>query len=335
MRNRSKFHTVRLGALAATLLAAVAIPSLNASGAPPATDATLLASGIEDLTNPGTTIGPDGALYVTQGASGSIARVDRQTGAVTPFADGLPPAVFPVGGVADVAFVDGTAYAIVTIVGTDVGGSSIVGLYRLDGPGTWSVVADIGQWSIDNPSPSDVFIPSGVHYALDFQQGRFLVTDGHHNRVLAVTLDGQISEELSFGNVVPTGLETRGHTTIVALAGPVPHVPEDGMAVASTKHAPDPAVVANGARLLVDVEYGPGGTLFGLSQGYFEPGNGEGSPANPDTGALMYADSDGTFRTALDGLDRPTSFEIVGNTAYVVTLDGEIWQIDHLERSTR
>jgi hypothetical protein len=30
----------------------------------------------------------------------------------------------------------------------------------------------------------------------------------------------------------------------------------------------------------------------------------------------------------MDGLDRPTSLEFIGDTAYVVTLTGEIWRID-------
>ena len=30
------------------------------------------------------------------------------------------------------------------------------------------------------------------------------------------------------------------------------------------------------------------------------------------------------------GLDRPTSLEFIGNTAYVVTLTGEIWTIDNV-----
>jgi hypothetical protein len=29
-------------------------------------------------------------------------------------------------------------------------------------------------------------------------------------------------------------------------------------------------------------------------------------------------------------LDRPTSLELIGNTAYVVTLTGEIWKIDNV-----
>jgi hypothetical protein len=35
-----------------------------------------------------------------------------------------------------------------------------------------------------------------------------------------------------------------------------------------------------------------------------------------------------TFTVLVDGLDRPTSLEFIGNTAYVVTLTGEIWKID-------
>jgi len=52
----------------------------------------------------------------------------------------------------------------------------------------------------------------------------------------------------------------------------------------------------------------------------------------PFTGALVQANEDGTFTVILGGLDRPTSLEFIGNTAYVVTLTGEIWKIDGLSR---
>jgi len=42
------------------------------------------------------------------------------------------------------------------------------------------------------------------------------------------------------------------------------------------------------------------------------------------------ANGNGTFTTVAQGLDRPTSLEIVNNTAYVVTLGGEIWTIDNI-----
>jgi hypothetical protein len=85
--------------------------------------------------------------------------------------------------------------------------------------------------------------------------------------------------------------------------------------------------VASGSRLLVDVEFGRGGRLYALSQGDFLPGNPEGSPALPNTGALVKVNRDGTFTVVAEGLNQPTSLEFIGKTAYVVTLGGEIWRI--------
>jgi hypothetical protein len=56
----------------------------------------------------------------------------------------------------------------------------------------------------------------------------------------------------------------------------------------------------------------------------------EGAPALPNTGALVRVDGKGAFTVLTDGLDRPTSLEIIKNTAYVVTLGGEIWTIDNI-----
>ena len=46
----------------------------------------------------GSTIGPDGALYVTEGAIGRVSRIDRHSGEVTTFASGLPPSLIGIGG---------------------------------------------------------------------------------------------------------------------------------------------------------------------------------------------------------------------------------------------
>ena len=83
----------------------------------------------------------------------------------------------------------------------------------------------------------------------------------------------------------------------------------------------------------MDVEFGRGRTLYALSQGFFVPGHPEGSPAEPDTGALVEVNNDGTFTEVFAPLDRPTSLEFIGNTAYVVTLGGEIWKIRQRRRS--
>jgi hypothetical protein len=88
--------------------------------------------------------------------------------------------------------------------------------------------------------------------------------------------------------------------------------------------------VAGPARLVVDVERGRGQTLFVLSQGTGSVG--PGLPADHDTGKLLRVDGNGGFTdpAVATGLDQPTSLEIIGNTAYVVTLSGAIWKIGEI-----
>ena len=308
--------------------------------------AELLVKGLEG--GSGSTLGPGGALYVTEAAAGRISRVDPLTGEIATFASGLPkPPEYPFGGAVNVAFIGTTAYALVTLVGSDVGGSDIVGIYRVDGPDKFTVVADIGKFSEDNPPNTDFFVPTGVQYSLEPYRGGFLVTDGHHNRVLRVTLDGEVTELIAFDNIVSTGLAVSDDTVYVSEAGPVPHLPQNGKVVSfelklphcginarpahgssKTKKGCPVKKVASGAPLLVDVEFGRGHRLYALSQGEGSPGAPEGSPAVPNTGALVEVKGDGTFTVVTDGLDRPTSLEFIGDTAYVVTITGEIWRID-------
>jgi hypothetical protein len=319
----------RSGWLVLLVLGLLALVAPAAAGATPRTGdptAHRLVTGLQG--GSGSTIGPDGALYVTESAAGRVTRVDPRTGVTTTFASGLPTLIPAVGfgGPVDVAFLGRTAYVLVTLVGPDVGGSDMVGIYRVDGPDSFTVVADIGAFSIANPPATSFDVPSGVQYALQAYRGGFLVTDGHHNRVLRVTRDGQVSELIAFGNIVPTGLEVRGRTIYMAEAGPVPHLPEDGKVVAFRPNSTSVREVASGAPLLVDVEFGRGHRLYALSQGVGSGGP-EGSPALPNTGALVKVNRDGTFTVVIDRLNQPTSLEFIGRTAYVVTLGGEIWKI--------
>ena len=41
----------------------------------------------------------------------------------------------------------------------------------------------------------------------------------------------------------------------------------------------------------------------------------------------MKVDRDSHFTVVIDGLNQPTSLELIGKTAYVVTLGGEVWKI--------
>lgn len=311
----------------------------TANAKPAAPDISVLATFGTNLGS-GSTIGPGGALYVADGNAGSVVRIDPRTGDVSTYAVGLPVQVLGIGGAMDVAFVGDTAYVLVTLVGGDIVGvgsfgDSTVGIYRLEDDGSFTVIADIGTWSEDRPPGTDFFITTGVQYSLETFRSGFLVTDGHHNRVLHVTRDGDISELVTFGNIVPTGLETSGSRVYVGQTGPIPHVPADGKIVSFGARSSTVTDVAQGAAMIVDVEMGRGHQLYALSQGVWD-GVAEGSPASPDTGRLVTVEDDGTMTPVVDGqgdeivLDRPTSLEFRGTTAYVVSLSGTVYKIENL-----
>ncbi len=292
----------------------------------------------------GSTIGPDGALYVTDGSAGSVLRVDRRTGRITTYGTGLPTKAFAtdIGGPVDLVFVGRTAYVLVTLVSGQILGAEggpfgdpndKNGIYRLERGGAFRLVADIGQWSVDHPPVPDFFVDTGVHYAMESYRGGFLVTDGHHNRVLWVSGRGSIREVATFGNVVPAGLEVTKGSVFLTQLGPIPHEPADGKVFALRRSGA--AEIASGASMLVDVERGPNGRLYALSQGQWNQ-VGEGSPAYENTGRLLIVRRDGSLAPVVDKrgrelvLDRPTSMEIVGDTAYVVSVDGAIYKVVNL-----
>jgi hypothetical protein len=131
---------------------------------------------------------------------------------------------------------------------------------------------------------------------------------------------------------VPTGLETWGRDVLIARAGKVPHTPMDGRVLSVDAKTGEALELAKGARLAVDVEFGRGRTLYMLSQGEWNmlfPG----SAALPFTGALYRVENDGTVTELLSGLNLPSSFEVIGNTAYVVNLAGEVWRYEKFDET--
>ena len=113
--------------VAVAAVVAAGIPSTAAERCPRRDDkhplvtelATFAAPGCASGCGSGSTVGPDKALYVTDGPGGRVLRVDPKTGAITTFASGLPPAIpeVGIGGAIDVAFAGVSAYVLVTLVG--------------------------------------------------------------------------------------------------------------------------------------------------------------------------------------------------------------------------
>jgi len=287
-------------------------------------------------------------LYVTDPTNGQILRIDPATGSTTVYAWGLPktPPGWGDGGTFDVTFIGSTAYALVSEVSSDLNDfgvdlHDVDGIYRIDGPHSFTVIADIGAWSIAHKLPEDigfgVMVQSGVQFSfLPYGDG-FVVNDAHHNRVLRVTLDGQISQLLQFGDVVPTGMARWGTDFYMSQTGPlVPGLlPDDdaseiGQVVAFNMKTLSPVPVVGGISMPIDVEFGPGRSLYVLSQGTHKVYDYEGAPADPDTGALLRVNPDRTTTTVVARLNQPTSVKFIGNTAFIVGYNGEIWKVENL-----
>ena len=172
--------------------------------------------GSDDSVATGSTIGPDGGAFVTDGVAGAVLRIDGGTGDVSPYADGLPRKAFPdadIGGPVDVGFAGDTAYGgsspwrgrrSSTVSRLAIRRRRTASTAGVEPDGSNTLVAELGQWSVDHPPEPEMSSTPVWTFALETHPNELLVTDGHHNRVLRVSENGLIDEVATFENVVPT-----------------------------------------------------------------------------------------------------------------------------------
>ena len=202
------------------------------------------------LNNPrGLKFGPDGYLYVAEGGLGGtnstaglcdsvIAPIGPYTGGytasiskispagdVTIVADGLPSDQTSaqsgslVSGVADVAFVGNTLYAILAGAGCSHGIEDYPnGIIKVNNDGTWDLIADLSEWQHTHPvahPEEDDFEPDGTWYSMLNVRGDLYAVEPNHGEIVKVTTSGNISRVIdvsaSQGHIVPTALAYHGN----------------------------------------------------------------------------------------------------------------------------
>jgi plastocyanin len=141
-------------------------------------------------------------------------------------------------------------------------------LTRIAPDGTLVAIADIGRFNDENPTPpsNGDAIPMGNPYDLVAMDGNLYVTDGNYNRVIKVTLDGEMTlfAQWEYSPVTVGAAAGPDGNLYVAQFSPAPYNPGSGHIDMVT---PDGAVtdrVVDGLTTPIDVAFSPDGTMYVL-----------------------------------------------------------------------
>jgi hypothetical protein len=124
-----------------------------------------------------------------------------------------------ISGVADVAFVNGTLYAITAGAGCSHGVAHTTnGVFRVSANGHITEIANLSAFLMANPTavinPGD-FEPEGTWYSMINVRGALYALEPNHGELDRITTSGSISRvadiSASQGHIVPTALAFRGN----------------------------------------------------------------------------------------------------------------------------
>ena len=236
--------------LSMTFLLAAALVEWAPMGAVAQTPSTFTVVASKLEAPRGLRFGPDGDLYVAEAGTGGTnstgtaceqvpspvgpytggpnARISKiaSDGTRTTVASGFPSTQDAMGdliGVADVAFIGNTLYALVSGGGCSHGNPGIsTGIAKVNrNTGKWSLIADIGAFLKTHPAQfesADDFEPDGTLYSMIVVDGLLVTVEPNHGQVFAVNPNGGkifqvIDISASEGHIVPTAI-TQWHDSL-------------------------------------------------------------------------------------------------------------------------
>ena len=256
-----------------------------------------------------TTVGP----YTGSPTGGRISKISpagvRST--VTsqfPSSQTTPETGSLVSGVADVAFIGDTLYAI------DAGGGcshGVIGKHnavvRIGAHGSATRVADLSAYQHANPvlNPEEEdFEPDGTWYSMVTCQDGLVAVEPNHGEIVRVATNGDIHRiadiSASQGHIVPTAVALHRGNYFVGNLNTFPIVKGSSKILKITP-AGHVSVVATGLTTVTGLTFDSRGSMYVLQMS-----SGDAPDPTPGTGSIVRVSSGGALETIVSGLTLPT-----------------------------